>query len=210
MRHVIGAFCITWMQKAPEGPLQRICIGAPGFEPGTSPTRTVRATRLRHAPRRGRLSQRSTWEDAPSRCGATLGLGRGLRLEEMVRKVAVLVALMALAVVPAPARAYLPPGFIGISPQKPSTARDFDLMAGAGIDSGRLPMYWTGIQPRDPAFAKPNWSGFDTEVELAAQAGIRVMPFVWSAPPWVAPETVDLPVRTSWQKRAWARFLAEA
>ena len=27
-------------------------IGAPGFEPGTSPTRTVRATRLRHAPRR--------------------------------------------------------------------------------------------------------------------------------------------------------------
>src|SRR3954463_7930607 len=30
---------------------QRDLIGAPGFEPGTSPTRTVRATRLRHAPR---------------------------------------------------------------------------------------------------------------------------------------------------------------
>ena len=28
----------------------RKSIGAPGFEPGTSPTRTVRATRLRHAP----------------------------------------------------------------------------------------------------------------------------------------------------------------
>src|SRR5437879_2845255 len=28
----------------------RLPIGAPGFEPGTSPTRTVRATRLRHAP----------------------------------------------------------------------------------------------------------------------------------------------------------------
>ena len=27
-------------------------IGAPGFEPGTSPTRTVRATRLRHAPKK--------------------------------------------------------------------------------------------------------------------------------------------------------------
>ena len=25
-------------------------IGAPGFEPGTSPTQTVRATKLRHAP----------------------------------------------------------------------------------------------------------------------------------------------------------------
>ena len=30
---------------------RRMTIGAPGFEPGTSPTRTVRATRLRHAPR---------------------------------------------------------------------------------------------------------------------------------------------------------------
>jgi hypothetical protein len=30
-------------------------IGAPGFEPGTSPTRTVRATRLRHAPWRAEV-----------------------------------------------------------------------------------------------------------------------------------------------------------
>jgi hypothetical protein len=33
-------------------------IGAPGFEPGTSPTRTVRATRLRHAPRAAIISER--------------------------------------------------------------------------------------------------------------------------------------------------------
>ena len=32
-------------------------IGAPGFEPGTSPTRTARATRLRHAPMRTPVSQ---------------------------------------------------------------------------------------------------------------------------------------------------------
>src|SRR5205807_10286294 len=31
-------------------------IGAPGFEPGTSPTRTVRATRLRHAPKQWEYS----------------------------------------------------------------------------------------------------------------------------------------------------------
>src|SRR6187455_564367 len=36
------------MTDLPEG---IVYIGAPGFEPGTSPTRTVRATRLRHAPR---------------------------------------------------------------------------------------------------------------------------------------------------------------
>jgi len=128
----------------------------------------------------------------------------------MLRRAAVLVVLMALVIAPASAHAYLPPGFIGISPQNPSTAKDFDLMAEAGIDSVRLPMYWNGIQPKNPAYSKPNWSGFDTEVELAAQAGIRVMPFVWSSPPWVAPEVIALPVRTGWQKRGWARFLAEA
>jgi len=78
---------------------------------------------------------------------------------------------MALAVAPASANAYLPPGFIGISPQNPSNAKDFELMAEAGIDSVRLPMYWNGIEPRNPAHTKPNWSGFDAEVELAAKAG---------------------------------------
>jgi hypothetical protein len=38
------------------GSNKEVLIGAPGFEPGTSPTRTVRATRLRHAPRRSRVS----------------------------------------------------------------------------------------------------------------------------------------------------------
>lgn len=128
----------------------------------------------------------------------------------MLRKVVVLVVLMSLALVPGSAHANLPPGFIGISPQNPSNAKDFDLMAEAGIDSVRLPMYWNGIQPKNPAYSKPNWSGFDAEVELAAQAGIRVMPFVWSSPPWVAPDVIALPVRTGWQKRGWARFLAEA
>src|SRR5690242_4989001 len=38
-------------QKTPH--LRGFLIGAPRFELGTSPTRTVRATRLRHAPMRG-------------------------------------------------------------------------------------------------------------------------------------------------------------
>ena len=36
-------------------------IGAPGFEPGTSPTRTVRATRLRHAPSVTSLQANAWW-----------------------------------------------------------------------------------------------------------------------------------------------------
>jgi hypothetical protein len=128
----------------------------------------------------------------------------------MLRRVAVVVVLAVLAVAPASAHAYLPPGFVGISPQNASNAKDFDLMAEAGIDSVRLQLYWGAIQPEDPSSSKPNWSGFDTEVELAAEAGIRVMPFVWASPAWVAPEVIDLPVRSAFQRRAWSRFLAEA
>ena len=62
-----------------------------------------------------------------------------------MRRFALLVVVMALAAVPASAHAYLPPGFVGISPQNPSSAKDFDLMAEAGIDSARLPMFWGGI-----------------------------------------------------------------
>lgn len=126
-----------------------------------------------------------------------------------MRKFALLAVVVALAIVPASAHAYLPPGFIGISPQNPSSAKDFALMAEAGIDSVRLPMSWGGIEPTS-AYAKPNWVGFDSEVELAAEAGIRVMPFVWSSPDWVAPQTIDLPVRTYRQRVAWHRFLAAA
>jgi hypothetical protein len=40
------------------GSNEELLIGAPGFEPGTSPTRTVRATRLRHAPKGAIISER--------------------------------------------------------------------------------------------------------------------------------------------------------
>ena len=36
------------------------------------------------------------------------------------------------------------------------------------------------------------------------------MPFVWGSPEWVAREQFDLPVKTSWQRWAWQKFLREA
>jgi polysaccharide biosynthesis protein PslG len=118
------------------------------------------------------------------------------------------VALLVLA--PAAAQAYLPPGYIGISPQNPASAKDFRLMREAGVRSVRLPLYWSGVQSQPPLAAKPDWAGFDKEVELAAEEGIRVMPFVWGSPQWVARERIDLPVAGSWQRWAWAEFLREA
>jgi hypothetical protein len=129
----------------------------------------------------------------------------------MIRRLRlVLVALAALLALPGSASAFLPPGFVGISPQNPLGHKDFQLMQEAGVDNVRLPMFWSGIEGSSPLLVKPDWSGFDKEVELAAEARIRIMPFVWASPEWVAPESIDLPVKTSWQRWAWQKFLREA
>jgi hypothetical protein len=128
----------------------------------------------------------------------------------MPRRLILILVVFVSTLVPASASAYLPAGFIGISPQSPTGAKDFELMNEAGIDSVRLPMYWAGIQPKVPLGLESNWKGFDTEVELAAEAGISVLPVVYGTPDWAAREWKVLPVRSSWQRWGWTRFLSEA
>lgn len=128
----------------------------------------------------------------------------------MARKLAILFVLAVALAAPASAAAYLPEGFVGISPQNPASHKDFELMREAGVTSVRLPLAWSGIQRQSPLVAEPDWSGFDHEVELAAEEGIRIMPFVVSTPDWVAPDTIVLPTRSSWQRWAWANFLRAA
>jgi hypothetical protein len=129
----------------------------------------------------------------------------------MMRRIGVvMVVLAALLVLPGVASAYLPPGFVGISPQNPLGHKDFGLMEEAGVDNVRLPMFWFGIEGKSPLLVRPDWSGFDKEVELAAEDDIRITPFVWGSPEWIADEAVDLPVKTSFQRWAWQKFLREA
>jgi hypothetical protein len=129
-----------------------------------------------------------------------------------MRRLRLLVVVVAAALValPASASAYLPPGFVGVSPQNALGHKDFELMREAGIDSVRLPMFWIGIESKSPLVVRPDWSQFDKEVELAAEDGVRIMPFVWGSPEWVAEEAVELPVKTSSQRWAWQKFLREA
>jgi hypothetical protein len=122
----------------------------------------------------------------------------------------VMVALAALLGLPAGASAYLPPGFVGISPQNSLGHKDFELMSEAGVDNVRLPLYWPAFEEKSPLLVEPDWSGFDKEVELAAEDDVRIMPFVWGSPEWVAAEPIDLPVKTSFQRWAWQKFLREA
>jgi hypothetical protein len=124
----------------------------------------------------------------------------------MARKTSLL-ALLALLALATPAQAYLPAGFIGVSPQGPARGSDFELMQKSGVDSIRLPFNWNGIEPEGPSPLDAEWGGYDHVVALAAEAGMRVFPFVSATPEWVAASLKQLPVRSAWQRWAWASFL---
>jgi hypothetical protein len=125
----------------------------------------------------------------------------------MNRKIPLILALVLAAIAPPAAHAYLPEGFIGVSPQSPASSSDLELMRKAGVTSVRLPLNWIGVEDESPLAGPPNWSGFDDEVTLAAKSGIRIMPFITSSPDWVASEPTVLPVHNSWQRWAWTSFL---
>jgi hypothetical protein len=126
----------------------------------------------------------------------------------MKPKLALLAALLALlAFAPAATAAPAPSTFAGMSPQGPTTDSDYALMESSGVRSVRLPLYWAGIEPRSPLDARPDFDGFDHEVRLAAEHGIRVFPFLWGSPEWVAAESVDQPIENQWQRWAWISFL---
>jgi len=129
----------------------------------------------------------------------------------MIRKLALpALAVAALLLAPASAGARLPAEFVGISPQTASNAKDFELMEKAGVRSIRLPLYWHGVERFSPFLSPANWSGFDREVALAAEYGMRVFPFVWGSPRWVAGDIHLEPTRNSWGARSWASFLRRA
>jgi hypothetical protein len=125
----------------------------------------------------------------------------------MARKL-LLFAVVALMALPSAAQAYLPAGFVGISPQNPASAKDFALMREAGIGSVRLPLNWRSVQ--EEGSLDFDWKGFDHEVTLAAEENIRVMPFVYGTPDWAAREWTVLPVRSAFQRWAWRTFLRTA
>jgi hypothetical protein len=128
----------------------------------------------------------------------------------MIHKILLILALALTAIAPSAAHAYLPEGFIGVSPQGPSSSADFELMQDAGVTSVRLPLFWTVVQAKPPTVADADWTGFDREVRLAAESGITVMPFVWGSPEWAAAQVIDLPVKSSWQRWGWTKLLREA
>ena len=100
-----------------------------------------------------------------------------------------------------------PAEFFGIAPQTSLTERDAEYMRAGGIGSVRLPVPWSSIQAtRRGGY---NWAGLDEGVTIAARAGLRVLPFLYGTPHWLAKPTT-LPVDNARERVAWQEFLAAA
>ena len=101
-----------------------------------------------------------------------------------------------------------PTGFFGIGPQTGITPTDLRYMKAGGIESVRVPVSWSAIQPTEKGGY--NWSGLDITVAQATRAGIRVLPFLYSTPRWLSHDWRRLPVDSARQRNAWTAFLKAA
>lgn len=101
-----------------------------------------------------------------------------------------------------------PKGFFGIAPQTELTDRDVEYMKAGGIESIRWPLPWASIQPtRKGGY---DWSGFDPVVSVAARHGLKVLPFLYSTPRWVARKPETMPIDNGVARREWTAFLRAA
>ncbi len=101
-----------------------------------------------------------------------------------------------------------PKGFFGIGPQTGVTPTDARFMKAGGIESIRVPVSWSAIQPTEKGGYE--WSGLDSAILTASTAGLRVLPFFYGTPRWLASDWRRLPVDNARQRGAWKRFLQAA
>jgi len=117
---------------------------------------------------------------------STMRLRRNLRAP-----IASLVLALAGLAFSASAAQALPAGFWGVVPQAVPSLEQLQRLRRGGVESVRVPINWNVVQPtRGGVFS---WDGTDTEVEEAADAGIRVFPFLSGVPAWAGVPSVFVP-----------------
>lgn len=118
--------------------------------------------------------------------------------------------LLATASIAPPAKAVpkAPRGMLGIVPQALPTRTDTRRMKRGGIDNMRLPVAWNNIQSVNGKDF--NWAVIDDTVRVAAREGMRVMPFLYGTPSWLAKRSTTMPVGSKNQLQKWRAFVKAA
>jgi hypothetical protein len=110
-----------------------------------------------------------------------------------MRRLSLLIAVLALLAVPAGADAAsrrVPPGWLGVVADGPMTAPagaaagEWARMAASGAESVRTAFDWSALQPA--AGATPDFSSTDRIVLAAAAHGLGVLPILEGTPAWAA------------------------
>ncbi len=101
-----------------------------------------------------------------------------------------------------------PPSFFGIAPQTPLTNRDMQYMRAGKIGVVRLPFLWHLIQPTPQRTY--DWSSVDLVMETISLNGLRVLPFLFGTPRWLARKEQTLPVDSGRARSAWVAFVKAA
>jgi polysaccharide biosynthesis protein PslG len=101
-----------------------------------------------------------------------------------------------------------PPEFFGIGPQSPLTPKDAEYMKAGGIGVVRMAIPWSSVQSSKRGGY--NWTGLDEGVGIAARAGLRVLPFFWGTPHWLARKPTTMPIDSGRQRAEWTAFLTAA
>jgi hypothetical protein len=102
-----------------------------------------------------------------------------------------------------------PAEFFGIGPQTPLTPKDAEYMRAGGIGIVRMAVPWSSVQEKKKKGVY-NWAGLDEGVGIAARAGLRVLPFFYGTPRWLAAKPTTLPVDNARQRSEWKAFLTAA
>ena len=135
----------------------------------------------------------------------------------------VAIAAIASGVQPAGAVQAPPaPEFYGVTSATDLTSAEFDRMAAGGLRTLRVPFYWPHIEPKPPSEPAPvpglpaglpedqsRWGGTDEIVGRAARHGIRVLPFVYGTPNWVARNPERPPIDDAAARAAWQDLLGD-
>jgi hypothetical protein len=116
---------------------------------------------------------------------------------------AILLSALALAPVSS-AQSALPGEFFGVVPQGPPSPGDFDRMQGV-VGTVRVPVEWFRVEARAGSY---DFTALDQTVGRAADAGVRVLPFVYGSPAWLTADPARPPLRSAKARRAWAGLLA--